>query len=85
VGCADDDVGDGGRNANLNAGVAFLSQLTLEELVELGVENAVCRWLAVSMKFPANSTPLSRLLANHALWHIVKHSVIPISRRRARK
>lgn len=42
VGGADDDVGDGGRDADLDAGVTLLSKLTLEELVELGVENTVC-------------------------------------------
>ena len=41
VGGADDDVGDGGRNADLDAGVALLSQLALEELVQLGVEDAI--------------------------------------------
>jgi len=41
VGGADDDIGDGRGDADLDAGVALLSQLTLEELVQLGVENAV--------------------------------------------
>lgn len=41
VGGADDDVGDGRGNADLNAGVALLSELALEELVQLGVENAI--------------------------------------------
>jgi len=39
---ADDDVGDGGGDADLDAGVALLGQLALEELVQLGVENTVC-------------------------------------------
>lgn len=39
---ADDDVGDRGRDADLDAGVTLLSELALEELVELGVENTVC-------------------------------------------
>jgi hypothetical protein len=47
VGCADDDVGDGGRDADLDARVALLGQLALEELVELGVENTVCAVLAM--------------------------------------
>ena len=38
---ANDDVGDGRGNADLNTGVAFLGQLALEELVELGIENTV--------------------------------------------
>lgn len=38
---ADDDVGDGGCDADLDARVALLSELTLEELVELGVEDTV--------------------------------------------
>jgi len=46
VGCADDDVGDGGRDADLDARVALLGQLALEELVELGVEDTVCARLA---------------------------------------
>lgn len=41
VGGSDDDIGDGGGNADLDAGVALLSELTLEELVELGVEDTV--------------------------------------------
>lgn len=42
---ADDDVGDGGSDADLDAGVALLSQLALEELVQLGVEDTVCGWV----------------------------------------
>lgn len=42
VGGPDDDVGDRGGNADLDAGVTLLSELALEELVELGVENTVC-------------------------------------------
>jgi hypothetical protein len=41
VGGSDDDIGDGGGNADLDAGVALLSELALEELVELGVEDTV--------------------------------------------
>lgn len=41
VGGSDDDVGDGGGNADLDAGVTLLSELALEELVELGVEDTV--------------------------------------------
>ena len=41
MGGADDDVGDGGRNADLDAGVTLLGQLALEELVQLGVEDAI--------------------------------------------
>jgi hypothetical protein len=41
VGGADDDVGDGGSDADLDARVALLGQLTLEELVQLGIEDAV--------------------------------------------
>jgi hypothetical protein len=40
---ADDDVGDSGGDADLDAGVALLGQLALEELVQLGVEDTVCR------------------------------------------
>ena len=38
---ADDDVRDGGGDADLDTRVTLLSELTLEELVELGVENTV--------------------------------------------
>jgi hypothetical protein len=41
VGGSDDDVGDSGGDADLDAGVALLSELALEELVELGVEDTV--------------------------------------------
>ena len=38
----DDDVGNGGSNADLDAGVALLSEFALEEFVEFGVEHTVC-------------------------------------------
>ena len=41
VGGADDDVGDGGGDAHFDAGVAFLGEFALEELVQFGVENTV--------------------------------------------
>lgn len=41
VGGSDDDVGNGGGDANLDAGVTLLSEFSLEELVELGVEDTV--------------------------------------------
>jgi hypothetical protein len=41
VGCADDDVGDGGGDSNFNTRVSFLSQLTLEELVQFRVEDTI--------------------------------------------
>lgn len=41
VGGSDDDVGDSGGDADLDARVALLSELALEELVELGVEDTV--------------------------------------------
>lgn len=41
VGSADDDVGNGGGDADFDAGVALLGQLALEELVQLGVEDTV--------------------------------------------
>lgn len=41
VGGADDDVGDGRGDADLDARVALLGQLALEELVQLGVEDAI--------------------------------------------
>lgn len=41
MGGADDDVGDCGCDADFDARVALLSELTLEELVQLGVEDTV--------------------------------------------
>ena len=41
VGGSDDDVGNGGGDADLDAGVTLLSELALEELVKLGVEDTV--------------------------------------------
>lgn len=41
VGCANDDIGDGGSNANLDARVSLLSEFTLEELVQLSIENTI--------------------------------------------
>jgi len=39
--CSDDDVGHGGRYSDFDAGVSLLSQFTLEELVQLGVEDSI--------------------------------------------
>jgi hypothetical protein len=41
VGRTDDDVGDGWGDADLDARVSLLSELALEELVQLGVENTI--------------------------------------------
>lgn len=41
VGGTDDDVGDGRGDADFDARVSLLSQLALEELVQLGVEDSV--------------------------------------------
>jgi hypothetical protein len=41
VGGADDDVGDGGSDADLDAGVTLLGKLALEEFVEFGIEDTV--------------------------------------------
>ena len=35
------DVGDGGSDTDFDTGVALLSQLALEELVQLGIEDTV--------------------------------------------
>jgi hypothetical protein len=42
VGCANDDVGNGGSDADFDTGVAFLSEFALEELIQLGVEDTIC-------------------------------------------
>lgn len=41
VGCADDDIGDGGCNSDFDARVSLLSQLALEEFVQLCVEDTI--------------------------------------------
>ena len=38
----DDDVGDGGSDADLDARVTLLGQFALEEFVQLGIEDSVC-------------------------------------------
>ena len=60
---ADDNIGDGRGDADLNARVALLSQLTLEELVQLGIEDTIGDelsalgaigqkpWLAITPRF----------------------------------
>ena len=48
---ADDDVGDGWGDADLDAGVALLGELTLEELVQLGVEDTVCAGILLACEF----------------------------------
>jgi hypothetical protein len=42
MGCANNNVRDGWGDADLDAGVAFLGEFTLEEFVQLGVEDTVC-------------------------------------------
>jgi len=41
VGGADDNVGDGRSDADLDARVTLLGQLTLKEFVQLGVEDTI--------------------------------------------
>jgi hypothetical protein len=77
---ADDDVGDGGRHADLDARVALLSELALEELVQLGVENTVCGLLATHSRWYATS-PATRIPSivrsdrSRILWAVVAGSV----------
>lgn len=47
MGCANDDVGDGGCDADFDAGVSLLGQFTLEELVQLGEEDTVLNGVSV--------------------------------------
>ena len=47
MGSADDNVGSVANGADLDTGVALLSELTLEELVDLGVEHTVGDVLAL--------------------------------------
>ena len=39
---SNDNVGNGGCNSDFYAGISFLSKFTLEELVQLGVEDTIC-------------------------------------------
>lgn len=41
VGCADDDIGDGGCNSDFDARVSLLSQLALKEFVQFCVEDTI--------------------------------------------
>jgi hypothetical protein len=41
VGCADDDIGDGGCDSDFDTRVSLLSQLALEELVQFCVEDTI--------------------------------------------
>lgn len=59
VGGADDDVGDGGRDADLDARVTLLSELALEELVQLGVEDTIC---SAKMSAPVVQPPITSLI-----------------------
>jgi hypothetical protein len=81
VGGADDDVGDGGGDADLDTGVAFLGKLALEELVQLGVEDTVCGgWfvsLVCSCKPPFHDVVCQSLLPqDNVILHIqsIRHS-----------
>lgn len=70
VGGADNDVGDGGGDADFDAGVTLLSQLALEELVQLGVENTVGDELSAlgtvsQKKSPSAKCVLVELLLRH--------------------
>lgn len=57
VGGADDDVGDGWSNADLNTRVSLLGQLALEELVQLGVEDTICIIFSVSCPIQVSYCP----------------------------
>ena len=39
---ADDDIGDGGSDADFNARVALFGKLALEKFIEFGVEDTIC-------------------------------------------
>jgi hypothetical protein len=64
VGCADNDVRDGGSDADFNARVTLFCKLTLEELVQLSVEDAICYKLsplrAATMALDTNHFSLIR-------------------------
>jgi hypothetical protein len=42
MGSANDDVGNCGSDADLDARITLLSEFALEELVQLGIEYAIC-------------------------------------------
>lgn len=58
MGGADDDVGNGRGNADLDTRVTLLSKLALEELVELGVEDTVCACVLVNVPIMCTSVRL---------------------------
>lgn len=41
MGCANDDIRDSRRNTNFDSRVTFFSQLSLEELVQLSIKDAI--------------------------------------------
>lgn len=59
LGGSDNDVGDGGRDADLDARVTLLSEFALEELVELGVEDTVGDELSPLGAVKENTLPVS--------------------------
>lgn len=68
VGGTDDDVGDGGGDADFDARVALLSQLALEELVQLGVKDTVGDELS-----PLGTVQQAELSANCPWWDCFHH------------
>ncbi len=42
MGSPNNDVGDGGSNSDFDTRVSLLRKFTLEELVQLSVENTIC-------------------------------------------
>jgi len=60
VGSADDDIGHGRRNADLNTAVTLLGQLALKKLVELGVEDAIGDELALLGDLVGSGSHLDR-------------------------
>lgn len=78
---ADNDIGDGWSDADFDTGVTFLSEFALEELVQLGVENTVCRGCVLAIMFLLfQHTALGiRPFSNHAFSSIACPSLSCLS------
>lgn len=79
LGRADDDVGDGGGDADFDARVTLLGEFALEELVQLGVENTVSDelsplgavyMLAFCYKYVALCGLISKRLNDDAMFQV---------------
>jgi len=83
AGRADDDLRAHGSHAHFNTGVAILGKLTSQQLVELGVEHAVCDELQAAQGTAGASSPLKHYIydpGSRAMHH-TRPSPAPHARR----